>query len=360
MIEKVVDFFLKYDVLKSNYEKYSKIGQVIYPLKTNSNETIIKELINLYGNSNNGFAISHISHYNELIKLGVSPDKMCLINVIADDDVVKYFYDNGVRYFVFDNINSLQKFLSYANPNEIKIAVRLNIIEVFGVYSHLGAKTSECYEMLDLLKKYNISNFGISFYLQKETLPEGNVLNTMLDYIKTKFSNYNLEFLNIGGAIKPEEIDINKLEDVKKSLNAKYIIVEPGRYLVGNAGYMETTIIKKKFDNTYIIRNGIYAGLLDCLLYNKKFELYLNVNTELVKLEYEPFEGSKELIICGASSDSGDRIGKFYVDSSVYDKVNVGTKIIIDNALAYVEEFFMPLGGDLIKKYHIISDSYYK
>ena len=35
----------------------------------------------------------------------------------------------------------------------------------------------------------------------------------MLDYIKDKFSNYKLEFLNIGGAIKPDDIDINKLEE---------------------------------------------------------------------------------------------------------------------------------------------------
>ena len=354
MIEKTVDFYLKEDVLKSNYEKFSKIGQVYYPLKTNSNEVVIKKLIELYGDSDNGFLVSHVSHYVELIDLGVSPDRMCLINVITDDDIVKYFYDQGIRYFTFDNIDSLNHFLSYANTSEIKIAIRLNIVEVFGIYSHLGAKTNDCYCMLDLLKEYNISNVGISFYLQKETLPEGNVLNVMLDYIKNHFSNYKLEFLNIGGAVKPEEIDFNKLEETKNSLNANYIIVEPGRYLVGNAGYMETTIIKKQFDNTFIIRNGIYAGLVDCLLYNKSFDLYLKVESKLIKLEYEPFDGSKNFIICGASSDSGDRIGKFYIDSSLYDEIKVGSKIVVENALAYVEEFFMPLGGDLVIKYHII------
>ena len=354
MIENIVDFYLNEDILKDNYEKYSKIGQIYYPLKTNSNETVIKELIKLYGNSDNGFLISHISHYDKLIELGVKPNKMCLINVITDDNTIEYFYNKGVRYFTFDNIDSLQKFLLYANPNEIKISIRLNIVEVFNIYSHLGAKTSDCYLMLDLLKKYNVSNIGISFYLQKETLPEGNVLNTMLDYIKDKFNNYQLEFLNIGGAIRPDDIDINKLNEVKNTLSAKYIIIEPGRYLVGNAGYMETTIIKKQFDNTFIIKNGIYSGLLDSLLYNKKFDLYLKVDSKLIKLYYEPFDGSREFIICGASSDSGDRIGKFYIDSNFYSEIKVGAKIVVNNALAYVEEFFMPLGGDLVKKYHVI------
>ena len=354
MKDNIINFYLNTKVLKSNYEKYSKLGQIYYPLKTNSNEEIIKQLIKLYEGSNNGFLVTHISHYNKLIKLGVNPSKMCLVNVITDDNTIRFLYDNGVRYFTFDNINSLQNFLVYANPNEIKIAIRLNIIEVFNVFSHLGALTKDCKEMLNLLKQHKVNNFGISFYLQKETLPEENVLNKMLDYIKNNFRDYPMPFVNIGGAVKPENIDILKLNEVKKVLNANSIIIEPGRYLIGNAGYMETKIIKRQFDNTFIIQNGIYSGLLDCLLYHKKFELYLKVDSKLIRLEYEPFEGSKEFRICGASSDSGDRIGKFYIDSTFYDNLKIGTTIVVDNALAYVEEFFMPLGGDLVKKYNII------
>lgn len=354
MKENIVNFYLDTNVLKSNYEKYSKIGQIYYPLKTNSNEEVLKQLLKLYGNSDNGFLITHISHYKKLIKLGVNPNKMCLINVITDDHTVKFLYDNGVRYFTFDNINSLQNFLLYANSDEIKIAIRLNIIEIFKVFSHLGALTKDCKAMFDLLKQHDVKNVGISFYLQKETLPEENVLNKMLNYIKDNFNNYSMSFINIGGAVKPEDIDINKLNEVKEVLNANNIIIEPGRYLIGNAGYMETKIIKKQFDNTFIIQNGIYSGLLDCLLYHKKFELYLKIDSKLIKLESKPFAGSKEFMICGASSDSGDRIGKFYIDSANYDNLKVGSTIIIVNALAYVEEFFMPLGGDLKIKYNIV------
>ena len=33
MKEKIVDFYLNEDILESNYDKFSKIGQVYYPLK---------------------------------------------------------------------------------------------------------------------------------------------------------------------------------------------------------------------------------------------------------------------------------------------------------------------------------------
>lgn len=354
MKEKIIKFYLDKRKLNSNYNKFSKIGKIYYPLKTNSNEIILRELIKLYEFSDNGFLITHISHYNKLRSLGVSPEKMCMVNVITSDEDIKFFYDNGVRYFTFDSISLLKKFIEYADLNTTRIAIRLNIIEVFNTFSHLGANTNECKQMLKLLKTNKVNNYGISFYLQKETLPDKNRLNKMLDYIVEKFENCDMTFLNVGGAIKPEEIDNYSLNEIKQKMNLQYIIIEPGRYLVGNSGYMETTIIKKKTDNVLIIQNGIYSGLLDTLLYNKKFKLSVKINQNVVKLESNPFENSKEIIICGASSDSGDRIGKFYIDEKYYNELNIGTSIIVKDALAYVEEFFMPLGGDLKIQYNII------
>ena len=350
----IVNFYLDYNKLKQNYDSFNKIGQIFYPLKTNSNSEVIKELNKLYDGSDNGFLITHKCHYDKLKQIGISADKICVSNILMNDNDIRYLYNQGVRYFTFDNNYSLKEFLQYINTDEIRIAIRLNIIEVFNVFSHLGALTKDCKEMFDLLKEYKVKNFGISFYLQKETIPEGNVLNRMLNYIKNNFNTYSMSFINIGGAIKPEEIDVNKLNELKEKLNANRIIIELGRYLVGNAGYMETEIIKKTFENTFIIKNGIYSGLLDCLLYNRKFEMYLKDNYELIKLEYKPFEESKEVIFCGASSDSGDRIGKLYIGADNYNKLKIGSIIKIENALAYVEEFFMPLGGDFRIKYNIL------
>lgn len=353
-MENITNFYLNKEILRQNYIEYSKIGQIYYPLKTNSNATVIKELNELYQNSDNGFLVTHISHYYKLINLGISPKNMCIVNIITEDKDIKFFYKNGIRYFTFDNIQQLENFLEYANSEEIKIAIRLNIIEVFDVFSHLGATTKECKNMLELLSSKKVQNVGLSFYLQKELLPQTDILNKMLDYIESNFKNYKMSFLNIGGAIKPKDIDVNRLNEIKTSLDINNIIVEPGRYLIGNAGYMETNIIKKKSDSVFIIKNGIYSGLLDALLYNKKFELYLKVNDKLIPLQYEEFDNSKEFILCGASSDSGDIIGKLYIESNYYKYLVPNAIIIVSNALAYVEEFFMPLGGDIIKKYTVI------
>lgn len=181
----------------------------------------------------------------------------------------------------------------------------------------------------------------------------------MLDFICERFANYNMTFLNIDGAKKPEEIEVKKIECIKKSLKLDTIILEPGRYLVGNCIDMETRITKiSNIQNKKIvvIKNGIYSGFIDILLYNRKFEIYFKTRkNEKVLLSYEKTnECDYEFAICGGSSDSGDRVGMFFINSKYKDELIVGAKFYIKNVGAYFEEFFMPLGGDLIKKYNIV------
>ena len=56
--------------------------------------------------------------------------------------------------------------------------------------------------------------------------------------------------------------------------------------------------------------------------------------------------------MCGGFSDSGDRLGKFYIDEKYKDLLKTGATLLVSNAGCYVPEFFMPLGGDLTKQYN--------
>ena len=357
--ENFIDFYFDINKLNKNFDDFEKIGRVYYPLKTNSNEIVLEYLLPMISRGENGFLISHLSHYYKLIKMGVKPNRMCLINVLAEGELIKMLYENGVRYFTFDNLEILDRFSKYADLNETKIAVRLSITEVFkDKFSHLGGGADECKKMLSFLKG-KCEDYGISFYLQREIFSNNNSLNEMLDFIYDNFIGYNMTFLNIGGAKKPEEIDVQRIEDIKRQLNIDTIIIEPGRYLVGNCVDMETRITKiSNIQNrkTVIVKNGIYSGFVDILLYSKKFEIYFQTNNkDKVLLSYEKTEECDyEFFICGGSSDSGDRFGSFFINSKYKDEIIVGAKFYIKDVGAYFEEFFMPLGGDLIKKYNII------
>ena len=267
----------------------------------------------------------------------------------------RYLYDNGVSFFTFDNIESLKTFLSYADKNKVKVALRINIGEVFDVFSHLGATSIELDEMVNILKDAGVTNYGISFYLQKELFMESDSLMTMIDFITKKFSQRGIRFIDIGGGLEPEKIDKEKVIKSLSSIKVSEIIVEPGRYLVGNAGFMETEVIRKKARNVFILQNGIYSGLLDSKLVGKKFDLSIVTHAEVIQLSKENDSKKHEITFCGSSNDSIDIIGTYYLDEDKLNSIGKGTTVIVNDALSYVEELFIPLGGDFNIDYHIIS-----
>ena len=352
--ESAITFLINKNVIIHNYKNYSKIGSIFYPLKTNTNKIVLKTLINNF-TSCDGFLISNINHFNLLNSMKVSPRKMCYINVLSGDNTIKYLYDNSVRFFVFDNFNSLKKFISYADLSECKISIRLNTMEVFDdTLMHLGSSTAECKEMLDLvIGKCN--NIGISFYLQTKIKNEISALERMLYYIENNFKNYNIDFLSLAGIKSHNELNLATIDEMKQKMNLKNIILEPGKYLVGNSINMITRVIRiKKINNKniLIIKNGIYSGLLDVILYNEKFKFYLIDNDKFLDFSYiKDNNHNVEVYICGGSSDSGDVIGTMYVSEECFNKINVGSELLIKDVGAYFEEFFMSYGGDIDKVY---------
>ena len=351
--ENNINFYFDKSKLIDNFNNFSEFGDLYYPLKTNSNEMIIKELKPML-KDNHGFLISSICHFEILKKEKVNPLNICLMNVLSEDSTIKYLYDNGVRFFTFDNLNSLISFSKYAELDKVKIAIRLSTIQVFtDKFTHLGGDMEECKAMMQFLKN-KCNNYGISFYIQNNLKTEADVLLRILNYIQENYKNLGINFVSIGGLDKSKEINKEMLNNLKEELKINQIILEIGRYLVEDTIEMETRIIRAKtVENikTVIIKNGIYSGFFDVLLYNKKFSIYLiTKDNEKVKVEYEKSEiNDYEFYMCGGSSDSGDKIGLMYIDSKYKDELTTGAKFCIKDVGAYFEEFFMSYSNDLKK-----------
>ena len=349
-----ITFLINKSRIINNYHNYSKIGNIYYPLKTNTNKIILKTLSNNFS-QNDGFLISNLTHFNILNSMNISPKKMGYINVLSSNDTTKYLYDKGVRFFVFDTIKSLEEFINYANLKECRIAIRLNTMEVFDdTLMHLGASTIECKKMLDeLINK--CESIGISFYLQTKIKNEKDALERMLQHIQNNFKEYKIDFLSLAGLKKYDEINTKSINEIKNNMNLKNIILEPGKYLVSDSVNLITKVIRKKQinnKNIIIIKNGIYSGLLDVILYNEKFKFYLVDNNEYIKFSYIKNDNDDvEVNICGGSSDSGDVIGTLYINKKYFDKIQIGSEILIKDVGSYFEEFFMTYGGDINKVY---------
>ena len=295
-----------------------------------------------------------MKHFEKLCSLGVDPSKVILINTIIRDEAIKKLYQNNVRFFTFDNLSALINFSQYADLNTCKLLFRLSVNEVFHLHAHIGATSNEIKKMIQFIKIYN-EDFGISFYLPKEINNKNNSLKKMLKFIIKNFSKENISYLNISGIKKASSIDEELIKNIKKSLHLKNVFLEPGEYMLHDAIDLKTSIVRFKNGKRklLIIKNGIFSGMLDRVLYNKKFDISLVVDGKTIQLSPRIKLGKTKVYVYGGSGDSADYLGKYYIEKENSNCFSKNQEIIIKNAGAYFEEFYIPHGDDLQIKYEI-------
>ena len=348
-------FCISEKIIANNFEKISQFGNVYYPLKTNSNKQILQIIKPLVSQSG-GFLLSSLKHFYTLKKLDIDTQKMAFINVCADEKTVKKLYQKNVRFFVFDNMQELEKFTKYADKQTTKICIRISVCDAFDCdFSHLGANLQLAQKMLEFLKN-NGFLYGISFYLHKKLKFLDNSIQIMLDYIAKNFAGFDIKFLNIGGIFENTNGLLEQINKIKTKLDLDEINLEPGTRLLENAVCLYSKILRKKhLENCVclIIKNGIYSGFFDSVLYGKKFDLALACES-VFDLEKTKTKNSVPVKIFGSSCDSDDYVGEYYLNKTNVEKIKNCDYVLVKNCGAYFEELFVDYCQDNQKQYVII------
>lgn len=318
-------FIIDKEKIKENFNKYSKYGRVFYPVKANSSEIIIDTLCDLLRNEDRFF----ISNLNQ-IKQGMK-NKLALMNPLISNDDIKKLYDKGCRFFVFDDFEKLTIFLSYAKLEETEIAIRISTMVIFPeVITNLGTDIKSAKKMLNIIK--SAKQIGLQFYLNPEL--KKNCKTCLIDMLNI-LPVENIDFISIGG-IPDFDKNIKIIKEYQNKYNIKDIIFEPGKGLVESGMSLETEIIRIN-NNIITIKNGIYSGFLDILLYQKKFEIYIDDNL----LTAQPDDKKKKIYLFGGSADSADKLGTYYIDDI---DISINSKVLIKNIGSYFQEFLMNYG----------------
>lgn len=336
--------------LKENVNYYKNIGNIYYPVKANSNHLVLKTLNEIF-NMEDKFFISYIHHFEKLKELNIDSSYISLMNPLLSFNDYQYLYNQGVRSFTFDNFNIFKAALQYFDLDKTEWIFRLNLNEIYPSFiSNIGCSFDEILEMINML---NNTNIGISFYINEYIKKlDKKALKEILFFIKGKVTG--IKFISIGGISDISKNDIDLIKQIKIDMNLEKIIVEPGKGLVYNAFSLKTDIIKRSIYKNYDIltlETGIYNGLLDIVLKNKRFNLSI-YNDKLIPLSKNNWGIKRLLYIFGGSSDSSDFLGMYYIDEKNYK--NIGNTIIISNCGSYFEEFIMDYGKDIEFKEEIL------
>ena len=250
-------------------------GKILYAVKTNPNEKILKYIVE------SGIEKFDVASINEikLIKKIYPKAHAYYMNTIKSREHIKEAYFNyNIRDFAFDSKDELQKIIEATdNAKDLTLYLRVCISNEHAeidLSQKFGALPSEALGLLRLSKAY-ASKVGLSFHVGSQCMHPisyakgirdlGNIIK------KTKIIP---DFINVGGGFPSVYPDLNPLplenyvNEIKKAFddlkleNKPGLMCEPGRALVAESGSSIVKIVLRKKQKLYI-NDGTYGSLFD-------------------------------------------------------------------------------------------------
>ena len=270
-------YCIRLQSIKTSIEFFKKnfSGRILYAVKTNPNEKILKSIVD------NGIENFDVASINEvrLVKKIDPKVKIYFMHTIKNRESIKEaYYQYSVKDFALDSKDELLKILQMTNNAKdlnlyVRIAVSNEHAEI-DLSRKFGALPSEALGLLRLCREHG-KRVGLSFHVGSQCMDKisfskgiaeiGNIIK------KTKIVP---DVINVGGGfpsiypdLKPEPLE-NYLAEIKKSLNnlklpkMPEIFCEPGRAIVAESGSTIVKILLRKKQKLYI-NDGTYGTLFD-------------------------------------------------------------------------------------------------
>ena len=250
-------------------------GKVLYAVKTNPNERVLKEIIS---NGIENFDVASINEIKLIKKLKLNAKLYFMHTVKSRENIAEAYFKFGVRDFALDSRDELQKILeSTKQAKDLSLYVRIAISNEHAeidLSRKFGALPSESLGLIRLCKEHS-KKLGISFHVGSQCMHKISYSKAIQEIgsiiKKTKIIP---DIINIGGGFPSVYPDLNPeplnsyMKEIKEALlNLKLqkmpdLICEPGRVIVAESGSTIVKVILRKKQNLYI-NDGTYGSLFD-------------------------------------------------------------------------------------------------
>jgi len=290
---------------------------ICFSMKSNSNLSICKSLVN----AGSGLDIVSGGELYKALKIGCPPKKIVYAGVGKKEGEIKTAIKKGILFFNVESVPELIAIDTVARGlrKKTRAAIRINPDVKADTHDYIttgtkekkfGIGMEEAEEIFDNANKYShIEIKGIHVHIGSqitETDAFVSSLKKVLDFIDR--NNIQIDYLNLGGGfgiVYGKEKAATAKEFAKEMLpllsgRSFKLILEPGRFVVGNGGvlvckveYVKTGATGKKFAI-------VDAGMNDLLrpsLYSAYHEIFPVLEKKTEKVKYD---------IVGPICESGD------------------------------------------------------
>ena len=291
-------FIYSHNDLVKNFSEIKNVfasekRKVFYSVKANSNLSILKVLLELGA----GFDIVSLGELERVIKIGAQPEKIIYSGVGKSEEEIIRSLEYGIHCFNVESFSELERINSIATKLNkvapVSIRINPNIDPGSHEFISTGVETTKfginLKNMMDAFiyanNEKSIELLGIDYHIgsQIESLDpfKEAIISVKKIVDQLKENNINIKLIDMGGGlgINYQNNDAPSLNDFGKTINqvindnelSDYdFIIELGRSIVGNVGYILTSVeyIKKDSEKNFVIVDAGMDNLIRPALYD--------------------------------------------------------------------------------------------
>ncbi|MCO4795024.1 MAG: diaminopimelate decarboxylase [Bacteriovoracaceae bacterium] len=310
-----------YKKLKSAFEDHYSHFSIHYAVKANPNPAVIKVL----GDMGSGVDCSSPGELEHALRAGISPDKVLYTGNYESPDDLSRVIKNDIK-INFDDLNSFKRMIKLGKPKRVSFRINPGIgkgsheaVVTGGTDAKFGIPYEKAFEAYEFAKENGVEKFGIHMMTGSNNLEPfffAEAVEKLLTIGGEIFNRLDIapDYVDIGGGFgipyHPEDtpLDVNLMAKLicekfkagvaKYKLGNPELLVEPGRYLVGNAGVLLASVtgLKESYRNFV----GIDAGM------NTLARPSLYGAIHQVEFPYKKNSETKVMSVCGQVCENAD------------------------------------------------------
>lgn len=327
-------------------------ARVFYAVKANADRRII-ELLHAQGC---GFEVSSAQELKLVIGCGVPPNQIISSNPLKSTNFIKAAHQAGVNYFAFDSKGEIGKLAEFAPGSNVYVRLSVpNEGSEWPLDRKFGVEAEQAVQLLTEAAKESLVPCGITFHVGSQCAStkawSDAIKKCSQVWQQAKDKGLELKMVNIGGGFPvqhnravPHITEIARtIHDVIKQEfpDDVEIFAEPGRYLVGEAGTLVSSVIAKAS------RNGENWLYLDVGVFNGLMESLGGIQYSMSTDKENPLQ---KWVVAGPSCDSMDLIS----NEVHLPEPEIGDTVYISPAGAYTTAYASRFNGISIPRTYFI------
>ena len=265
------------------------------------------------------FDIASVYELDRVLKLGVPAERLSCGNTIKKAQHVREFYRRGVRLFVTDSEADVRTLAAEAPGARVFVRVLTegSATADWALSLKFGCPSDMAIDLLVLARQLGLEPHGVSFHVGSQQRDIGtwdgalSKVKFIIDWLRQR-EGIRLQMVNLGGGFPasylhpthPIELyarEITRFIEEDFGTERPRIIVEPGRYLVADAGVLVSRVVliaRKSYTalNRWVYLDvGKFGGLIETMNESIKFAIHVERTGE-----------AEPVVLAGPTCDSLD------------------------------------------------------